>query len=667
MARPRDPLRPQKGPRAPAQNDQESAPSFTTMSQKRLREAEDPTSHVPIGQPQKRLRPSPFGPSHKQTFSQGTVSGLSASQQSHVSHWAEQKTWPKEYFQQDGMHHLLERQISETSLTRSVTPSDQRPREEKSAPYRNPSYQALLEALGDSYMKESKLGITDASKALREDLLERECTTPKGTLFRDDVIETACQNIQDRNEARIIQDFARLLVPPPESLAMLGDTDLDVLVESVNESWNSSIPITSPRPQPDFAVGFRRSVFSDDQLSKIQPLLGDFESLSCFKATYYMLFPFLTCEVKCGAAGLELADRQNAHSMTLAVRAIVELFKLIKREKELHRELLTFSISHDHRTVRLYGYYPVLDGPKTKIHRHEISAFDITSNNGKEKWTTYKFTVAVYHHSLTLLNRILSIVDDLPPDFALKLTQQSEAQLSEPSGLSQQLDNQVLAEIPHPQSSQLDLQQMTPDTSTQDKAASKQKKKKKKNHFKAHALPPENVVGGYPFFDILNLRVVSYKKYRVKYVDNGSELCYLKVARFNFKVGWVRRELEAIYTLAERKSQLGPELLGYAFEGSRDRVIGFLTKAIPGRPAHISDLEDCKEALGELHASGLLHGDLVKDNILITSEGPKFIDFEDSTPQPCNDLERWNAMKEQELCSLEAALLDSSGRGRPWD
>ncbi|KAK5228842.1 hypothetical protein LTR47_008257 [Exophiala xenobiotica] len=533
MARPRDSLRAQKGPRAPAQNDQ-AIPSQDTKKvpaqrrseriyisqlqgsidgrepekrhaslsvqenqhlplpptrQKRVREEEVPTDHVPIERPQKRLRPSPFGPSHRQTFDQRTVSGLSASQQSHISHWAEQRTWPKEYFETDRMHPLLARQKSsaslrrkrsETSLTRSVTPSDQRPREEKSAPYRNPSYQALLEALGDSYMKESKLGITDASKALQEDLLERECTTPKGTLFRDDVIETACQNIQDRNEARIIQDSARLLVPPPESLAMLGDTDLDVLVESVNEGWNSSIPITSPRPQPDFAVGFRRSVFSDDQLSKIQPLLGDFESLSCFKATYYMLFPFLTCEVKCGAAGLELADRQNAHSMTLAVRGIVELFKLGKREKELHRELLTFSISHDHRTVRLYGYYPVFDGPKTKTHRHQIHIFDIAALNGKEKWTTYKFTVAVYHHSLTLLNRILSIVDDLPPDFALQLTQQSEAQLSEPSGLSQQLDNQVLAEISHPQSSQLDLQQMTPDTSTQDKAASKQKKKKKK-------------------------------------------------------------------------------------------------------------------------------------------------------------------------------------------
>jgi hypothetical protein len=55
-----------------------------------------------------------------------------------------------------------------------------------------------------------------------------------------------------------------------------------------------------------------------------------------------MYFPFLTCEVKCGAAALDIADRQNAHSMTLAVRGIVELFRLVKREKELHQESLTF-------------------------------------------------------------------------------------------------------------------------------------------------------------------------------------------------------------------------------------------------------------------------------------------------------------------------------------
>lgn len=141
-----------------------------------------------------------------------------------------------------------------------------------------------------------------------------------------------------------------LLVPSPESLAAFGATNLDILVESVNEGWNNSILISNSRPQPDF---------SDDQLSKIQPLLGDPSSLSYFRATYYMYFPFLTCEVKCGATGLDVADRQNAHSMTLAVRGIVELSKLVKKEKELHRELQAFSISHDHRTMRLYGYYHV--------------------------------------------------------------------------------------------------------------------------------------------------------------------------------------------------------------------------------------------------------------------------------------------------------------------
>jgi hypothetical protein len=53
-------------------------------------------------------------------------------------------------------------------------------------------------------------------------------------------------------------------------------------------------------------------------------------------ATYYIYFPFLICEVKCGGAALDIADWQNAHSMTLAMRGIMELFRLVKREKELY-------------------------------------------------------------------------------------------------------------------------------------------------------------------------------------------------------------------------------------------------------------------------------------------------------------------------------------------
>jgi hypothetical protein len=97
-----------------------------------------------------------------------------------------------------------------------------------------------------------------------------------------------------------------------------------------------------------------------------------------------MYFPFLTCEVKCGSTALDVADRQNAHSMTLAVRGIVELFRLMKREKELHQEILDFSISHNDRAVRIYGHYPVIDRNKTTFYRHPIREFSFTELDGKE-------------------------------------------------------------------------------------------------------------------------------------------------------------------------------------------------------------------------------------------------------------------------------------------
>jgi len=55
-----------------------------------------------------------------------------------------------------------------------------------------------------------------------------------------------------------------------------------------------------------------------------------------FMATTRMFFPFLTYEVKCGAVILDVADRQNAYNMTVAVKGVIKLFKTVKREKELY-------------------------------------------------------------------------------------------------------------------------------------------------------------------------------------------------------------------------------------------------------------------------------------------------------------------------------------------
>jgi hypothetical protein len=82
--------------------------------------------------------------------------------------------------------------------------------------------------------------------------------------------------------------------------------------------------------------------------------------------------------------------------MTLTVRGIVELFYTIKREDEVNRKILAFSVSYDHTSVRIYGHYPVIAGKDIKYYRHPIYKFDFTALDGKDKWTAYRFTKNVY-------------------------------------------------------------------------------------------------------------------------------------------------------------------------------------------------------------------------------------------------------------------------------
>ncbi|OAF57037.1 hypothetical protein VC83_05946 [Pseudogymnoascus destructans] len=378
------------------------------------------------------------------------------------------------------MNHLLAKKKSSSSLRgkqseASSTPSDQKPREAKSTPYTRPSYESVLATKG-SLMDEFDGDITEGSKDFCQSLLHSEQTYPQNSLFRDDLFNTTCRKIRNRNEAMIIRDISLLIVPSPQTLATYGAAHLDPLTESVNEGWNSAIPFYGPRPQPDYSVGFGRSAFTNDQLKRLLPFAGEVTDTftSYFMATWQMYFPFLTCEVKCGSAALDVADRQNAHSMTIAVRGIVELFRLVKREKELHQEILAFSLSHDHRTVRIYGHYPTINGNKTTFYRHPIHTFDFTALDGKEKWTAYRFAKNVYDLWMpTHFKRICSAIDELPLDLDFEVSEQSE--LGE-SGLLQGLESHHLSrqsshnaaslqEEAESQSSRAPPRDITPDTS----------------------------------------------------------------------------------------------------------------------------------------------------------------------------------------------------------
>lgn len=336
-------------------------------------------------------------------------------------------------------------------------------------------------------MERSELGISDESKMFCQSLLDTECDIPEDTIFREDIIEESIEEIQDMNESRVIQDIARLLVPSVGALAKINDRRLSVLIESVKEGWDNCFPLTDPRPQPEFAVGFKRSALGDERIKKLRAVVGDEPSFhqSRLMATHYMYFPFLTSEVKSGTAGLDVADRQNGHSMGVAVRAIIFLYQLAKRQTELHRRLLAFSVSHNHDTVRLHGWYPVMNADNYTIHRHLIRSFNIVDMGGRDKWTARKFSIGVYRYALTLLKNINGIIDELPRHLNLGdlqsgqqilqpsgrsqqsgLSQQFEdkAQNSEHSGLSQRFEYQSLAEE-NPESQPNEPQEVTPGTS----------------------------------------------------------------------------------------------------------------------------------------------------------------------------------------------------------
>lgn len=146
------------------------------------------------------------------------------------------------------MSHLLARKKSETSLSRkrsgsgslaasSTTPSDQKPREEKSAPYKDPRYKTLLETLGTfmrTYVGTNEVGISADSERLCKRLLETEQRVPKDSLFNDNIFWKTCDRLNSRNEAKVVQDIGRLLVPSAEALAMRGPK-LECLIESVNK------------------------------------------------------------------------------------------------------------------------------------------------------------------------------------------------------------------------------------------------------------------------------------------------------------------------------------------------------------------------------------------------------------------------------------------------
>lgn len=396
-----------------------------------------------------------------------------------VETWLQEGSYPQEYFESgnktwedikadtyargfetyklnDLIRSLLAIKKSTTSLRRQAvetsTLTSSEKNNNKSLPYRHARYEFELEIRG-SYLDEAKEGIVEDDKTLCRNLLIFPQTVPQNTLFRDDIFDETCRNLRNRNEARIVEDISSLIAPSAETLATYGASSLSHLIFNCNERWSESIPITNTRPQPDRCVGFSASAFTDSQLQKLKPYIGSLvpvDYLSFFLATWRMYFPFFACEAR---ADIDVSDKRNAHSMSMAVRGIVKLFVLAKCEDELHQKIVAFFISHDKTYVRIYGHYALIKDGAAKFYRHPIKEFCFTSEEGKDKWTAYRFTKNVYFEFMPkLLKLIRSAIDKLPLDTASQCTDlPSQVPPNDPVNRtdleSEQPDSQEMTEI----------------------------------------------------------------------------------------------------------------------------------------------------------------------------------------------------------------------------
>jgi len=252
-----------------------------SRKRKREQDAGHRSSQTRDQSPSKRLRTSPSSCIVEEKLHPGAASDTNENSPDPLQYWIQTGRWRKKYFEQDsqvredfergkspeefeqrdwlqehygreplrpmhGFHpfqYLFARKKSLYSLCRKKslsslqTPSDQLPREVKSAQYRNPDYTLELENKG-SYMRE--FDNDDIPKNVRDlcrTLLDTKQTVSQNLLFRDNLFKKTCRNIQDRNETIVIWDIGLLIVFSAQTLAIYGATHLIYLYETTNKGW----------------------------------------------------------------------------------------------------------------------------------------------------------------------------------------------------------------------------------------------------------------------------------------------------------------------------------------------------------------------------------------------------------------------------------------------
>ncbi|KAL9619741.1 MAG: hypothetical protein Q9160_005672 [Pyrenula sp. 1 TL-2023] len=355
---------------------------------KRAVDNENPVAHIHHSafERGKTTDASTISPTHRQCECRDADDYLS------IDHWAKTGLWPIGFGK---MRRSQERSISPKKRQR--TPSyTQSVKDGKVPQAHTPAFENELAKHG-IIMDEQKGRslIADSSKTLCETLLAADFDEPEYTSYPSSRFIFAWERARKRNESRIFRDVTARLLPSAELLFICGHEDLEHIAEEIIVEWNKSKTLGGPKPKPDFAVGISPTAFTEEELLKIENNTS-FERPTLFTDNVY--FPFLLCEVKCGDQAINRADRQNMHSGSMAVNAIIQLYQSLGDQKatQLSGKVLVFSISHDNERVKIYGHYAIVQEGRITFLRYLIESFIFNIPGGQGRKRTYDFVREIY-------------------------------------------------------------------------------------------------------------------------------------------------------------------------------------------------------------------------------------------------------------------------------
>ncbi|KAL9126206.1 MAG: hypothetical protein Q9217_004713 [Psora testacea] len=309
-----------------------------------------------------------------------------------ISYWAAHHTWPENFAEHDQMASSNSTNKRPRTSDCSQSGKDERSRSysqsrkngEVPEPY-TAKYEVWIATQGlDMDYRNGEDFVFEESKKTCKELLRIEVPTIEPTAVPEDKIRDMVADCQTRNEPKVQRDVTPLIIPPIRLLYYRGASYLKHVDDEVNADWYSYCVLAGPCPRPDLAIGLLSSAFTEKEIEQLKR----YSSVSNWApVTERLFFPFLMCEVKCGREGLDIANRQNMHSCSVAVRAILRIeqeadkYRSEKKMDSLSGQVLVFSISHDQQDARLYGHYAIVQGEKWTYYRYPISKFDLTKKD----------------------------------------------------------------------------------------------------------------------------------------------------------------------------------------------------------------------------------------------------------------------------------------------